>query len=192
MTRLLLNRAVSYSKFMTMPLAPGAVPVAGYRLVVNPPARLRKRAHCTSLLREHLSEVVYKTVLKRFPEEDGRVLYFEVSSLDHETTLGAKLGALGTFSRIPEMDWSRRHAADLALAENARARESALVGVISVTERLLKLRGEGGSEQAKRKFAEDLALALNLGATVTSSGLRVKSVRREADAENAEESEDPE
>ena len=120
------------------------------------------------------------------------MLYFEVSSLGHETTFGAKLRALGTFSRIPEMDWSRRHAADLALAENARARESALVGVISVTDRLLKLRGEGGSEQAKRKFAEDLALALNLGATVTSSGLRVKSVRREADAENAEESEDPE
>ena len=52
-------------------------------------------------------------MLKRFPQEDGRVLYFEVSSLDHEKTLRAKLGALGHFSRIPEMDWSRRHAEDL-------------------------------------------------------------------------------
>ena len=109
-------------------LTPGAFSVAGYRLVVNPPARLRNRSDCTNLFREHLSAVVYKTVLKRFPEDDGRAVYFEVSSLEHEMAFNTSLGALGQLSRIPEAEWAQRHAADIALAQNARSRESALVG----------------------------------------------------------------
>ena len=76
-------------------LTPGAFSVAGYRLVVNPPARLRKQSDCTNLFREHLSAVVYKTVLKRFPEDDGRAVYFEVSSLEHEMAFNTSLGRDG-------------------------------------------------------------------------------------------------